>query len=223
DMTTRLSPYLHFGEVSPRQVWHAISRAQGGEALLRQLYWREFSTYLLEHNPTLPEQPLRSEFEHFPWVDDPEGFDAWTRGLTGYPLVDAGMRQLWETGWMHNRVRMIAASFLVKDLMISWQQGAAWFMDTLVDADLANNSASWQWVAGCGTDAAPYFRIFNPTTQARKFDPNNEYTRRWLPETRDESAPDTPPIVNHDEARRHALASYQSMRDLLKSRAGESP
>jgi deoxyribodipyrimidine photo-lyase len=223
DMTTRLSPYLHFGEVSPRQVWHAISRAQGAEALLRQLYWREFSTYLLEHNPTLPEQPLRSEFEHFPWVDDPEGFEAWTRGLTGYPLVDAGMRQLWETGWMHNRVRMIAASFLVKDLMIPWQQGAAWFMDTLVDADLANNSASWQWVAGCGTDAAPYFRIFNPTTQAKKFDPNNEYARRWLPETRDESAAYTPPIVNHDEARRHALASYQSMRDLLKSRAGESP
>ena len=223
DKTTRLSPYLHFGEVSPRQVWHAVRRIAGSEALIRQLYWREFSTYLLRHFPSLPEQPLRTEFEHFPWVDDPEGFAAWTEGRTGYPIVDAGMRQLWETGWMHNRVRMIAASFLVKDLLIPWQMGAAWFMDTLVDADLANNSASWQWVAGCGTDSAPFFRIFNPVTQASKFDPRGEYAKRWLPEIGSSDESYANPIVDHGEARRHALAAYQSMRDLLESGAGESP
>ena len=223
DSTTRLSPYLHFGEVSPRQVWHAVVRQPDSEPLLRQLYWREFSTYLLRHFPSLPSEPLRPEFEHFPWVDDSAGFEAWTRGRTGYPIVDAGMRQLWETGWMHNRVRMIAASFLVKDLLIPWQMGAAWFMDTLVDADLANNSASWQWVAGCGTDSAPFFRIFNPLTQAKKFDPDGAYASRWLSGSGSSEAPEVTPIVDHGEARRHALAAYQSMRDLLESRAGESP
>ncbi len=169
DGTSRLSPYLHFGEVSVRQVWHAIRQVElqrrsgeGSAAFLRQLYWREFSTYLLLNFPSLPEQPLRPEFEKFPWRDSAANLQAWQRGETGYPIVDAGMRQLSETGWMHNRVRMIAASFLVKDLLVPWQTGAAWFLDTLVDADLANNSASWQWVAGCGTDAAPYFRVFQP-------------------------------------------------------------
>ena len=223
DVTTRLSPYLHFGEVSPRQVWHAVNPQAGSEPLLRQLYWREFSTYLLQHYPSLPHEPLRPEFEHFPWVDDPAGFEAWTKGRTGFAIVDAGMRQLWETGWMHNRVRMIAASFLVKDLLIPWQMGAAWFMDTLVDADLANNSASWQWVAGCGTDSAPYFRIFNPLTQAQKFDPDGAYARRWLPGFGSSDAYGENAIVDHNDARKHALAAYQSMRDLLESGAGGSP
>ncbi len=182
--------------------------ADSAEALLRQLYWRDFSYYLLFHFPRLPDAPLREEFERFPWVDDRELLEAWCEGRTGFPIVDAGMRQLWHTGWMHNRVRMIAASFLVKDLMIPWQQGAAWFLDTLVDADLANNSASWQWVAGCGTDAAPYFRIFNPTLQGQKFDPNGDYIRRWVPElTSGEVYP--APIVDHAEARDRALEAYQ--------------
>ena len=239
--TSRLSPYLHFGELSPRQVWHEIRAAtasggqKGADALLRQLYWRDFSTYLLYHFPRLPEEPLRAEFREFPWTDDPDGLQAWQRGRTGYPIVDAGMRQLWETGWMHNRVRMIVASFLVKDLLLPWQSGARWFLDTLVDADLANNSASWQWVAGCGTDAAPYFRIFNPVLQGRKFDPMGDYVRRWVPELerlpaktiqepwkadRDaqkaanviigEDYPE--PIVNHGDARDLALAAYRAVR-----------
>lgn len=242
DATTRLSPHLHFGEISVRQAWHAIRRAdvrarasRGAEALLRQLYWREFSTYLLYHFPEIPAKPLRGEFEQFPWIDDDELLEAWRRGRTGYPIVDAGMRQLWATGWMHNRVRMIVASFLVKDLMIPWQRGADWFLDTLVDADLANNSASWQWVAGCGSDAAPYFRIFNPTLQGRKFDPAGDYVRRWVPELGSLPAAhihepwlakadtlaaagirlgeDYPtPLVDHGEARRLALEAYRAMR-----------
>ena len=143
-----------------------------GAAYLRELGWREFSAHLLWHWPDLPDQPLRREFADFPWAAEPALFDAWSRGRTGYPLVDAGMRELWSTGWMHNRVRMIVASFLVKDLLVPWQEGEAWFWDTLVDADLANNAASWQWVAGCGADAAPFFRIFNPVLQSRKFDPD---------------------------------------------------
>jgi len=218
DQTSRLSPHLHFGEVSPRQVWHALRPCTGSSALLRQLYWREFSTYLLYHYPSLESEPLRTEFEFFPWADDSDGLRAWQRGKTGYPIVDAGMRQLYRTGWMHNRVRMIAASFLVKDLLIPWQEGAAWFNDTLVDADTANNSASWQWVAGCGTDAAPYFRIFNPTTQQEKFDPDGNYVRRWIPELGTEAYP--APVVDHAVARRRALAAYHETRDLLKSRAG---
>lgn len=228
DATSRLSPHLHFGEVSPRQVWHGVRRIEmqqeatpGAEALLRQLYWREFSAYLLYHYPKLPDQPLRPEFEHFPWLDDAEGLRAWQTGRTGYPIVDAGMRQLWHTGWMHNRVRMIAASFLVKDLMIPWQRGADWFMDTLVDADAANNSASWQWVAGCGTDAAPYFRIFNPLTQAQKFDPDGAYVRRWVPELAEGTYPGQ--IVDHKVARQRALAAYDSIRGMRISKSAPTP
>jgi deoxyribodipyrimidine photo-lyase len=242
DTTSRLSPHLHFGEVSARQVWHALNDAAadpavsvGAAALCRQLYWRDFSAYLLFHYPTLPDKPLRSEFEYFPWSEDTEGLRAWQRGRTGYPIVDAGMRQLWATGWMHNRVRMIVASFLVKDLLVPWQRGADWFLDTLVDADLANNSASWQWVAGCGTDAAPYFRIFNPVLQGKKFDPEGRYVRRWIPELAAmplkhlhdpwTASPETQascgvavgrdypaPIVDHGEARKDALAGYQMVR-----------
>ncbi|MEP7353560.1 MAG: deoxyribodipyrimidine photo-lyase [Acidobacteriota bacterium] len=180
--TSLLSPYLHFGELSPRQIWHAAVGRPDAAAFLRQLVWREFAHHLLFHYPATPDQPLRSEFLHFPWRLDEASFKAWTRGQTGYPIVDAGMRQLWHTGWMHNRVRMVAASFLVKHLLIPWQEGAAWFWDTLVDADLANNTMGWQWVAGCGADAAPYFRIFNPTLQAERFDPDGAYVRRWVPE-----------------------------------------
>jgi deoxyribodipyrimidine photo-lyase len=218
DGTSRLSPHLHFGEVSVRQVWSAVRSAEArgmnaasAEALLRQLYWRDFSHYLLFHFPGLPEAPLREEFRRFPWIDDPDLLEAWQRGRTGYPIVDAGMRQLWHTGWMHNRVRMIVASFLVKDLLIPWQRGAAWFLDTLVDADLANNSASWQWVAGCGTDAAPYFRIFNPTLQGEKFDPRGDYVRRWVPELA--SGGDyAEPVVDHASARDRALEAYRTIR-----------
>ncbi|MBT8082880.1 MAG: DNA photolyase family protein [Gammaproteobacteria bacterium] len=223
DATSRLSPYLHFGEVSARQVWHGARRLHalagdlaGTEAFTRQLYWREFSAYLLFHHPQLPTRPLRPEFEYFPWLDDEESLRAWQKGKTGFPIVDAGMRQLWETGWMHNRVRMIVASFLVKDLMIPWQRGADWFLDTLVDADLANNSASWQWVAGCGSDAAPYFRVFNPDLQASKFDPDEAYVRRWIPELSGKSSEPYPdPIVDHREARRRALEAY----DVVKAAA----
>ena len=151
-------------------------------AFLRQIGWREFSYHILSYLPFLPEFPLQVPFARFPWVEDAAALSAWQRGRTGYPLVDAGMRQLWATGWMHNRVRMLTASFLVKHLLQPWQAGEAWFWDTLVDADLANNAASWQWVAGCGADAAPYFRIFNPVLQGEKFDPNGDYVRRWVPE-----------------------------------------
>jgi deoxyribodipyrimidine photo-lyase len=182
--TSGLSPHLHLGEISPRQAWHA-ARAKGGkgvETFLKELLWREFSHHLLWHRPEMPEQPLRAEFAAFPWQPDAALLRAWQRGRTGYPIVDAGMRQLWQTGWMHNRVRMITASFLVKHLLQPWQQGEAWFWDTLVDADLAANAASWQWVAGCGADAAPYFRIFNPVLQGEKFDATGRYVRRWCPE-----------------------------------------
>ncbi len=239
--TSRLSPHLHFGELSPRQVWHGIrlaSRelaADRAEPFLRQLYWRDFSWYLLFHFPTLPATPLRPEYANFPWSEDEAMLRAWQTGRTGFPIIDAGMRQLWATGWMHNRVRMIVASFLVKNLMIPWQTGAAWFEDTLVDADMASNSASWQWVAGSGTDAAPYFRIFNPVTQSRKFDPDGEYIREWVPElaglpARDIHEPwtadgltlatagvqldrDYPrPIVDLKATRERALEAYRELR-----------
>jgi deoxyribodipyrimidine photo-lyase len=217
DGTSALSPHLHFGEISPRRVWHAVRAAVGGrpaaqivrggaETYLRELGWREFATHLLYHFPHTAERPLRSDYERFPWVDDPAGLRAWQRGQTGYPVVDAGMRQLWQTGWMHNRVRMIVASFLVKDLRITWLEGAKWFWDTLVDADLAANTLGWQWAAGCGADAAPYFRVFNPTSQAEKFDPDGQYVKRWVAI----DAKDYPePIVDHAEARKLALEALK--------------
>ena len=192
DGTSRLSPYLHLGCASARQVWHAVQlraaadsapgAARGAEAFLRQLVWREFAHHLLFHFPATVHSPLRGEFAAFPWRDDPSSLDAWQKGRTGYPLVDAGMRQLRQTGWMHNRLRMVVASFLVKDLLLPWRNGASWFFDTLVDADLANNTFGWQWVTGCGADAAPFFRVFNPALQGEKFDPGGSYVRTWVPE-----------------------------------------
>jgi len=185
EATSALSPYLHFGEISASQVWHAVQAAPptpGRDKFLKELLWREFSIHLLWHHHTMPDHPLRSAFAGMPWRDDPAGLHAWQRGRTGIPIVDAGMRQLWQTGWMHNRVRMIVASFLVKHLLIDWRHGARWFWDTLVDADLANNSAGWQWVAGCGADAAPYFRVFNPVLQGQTYDPDGAYVRRYVPE-----------------------------------------
>ena len=245
---SRLSPHLHFGEIGPRQIWHAVharSAPRDGPAddpaddgprkFLAEIGWREFCCNLLAEFPDLPDKPLQPRFAGFPWEDKPDALRAWQRGRTGYPFVDAGMRQLWQTGWMHNRLRMVTASFLVKHLLIPWQAGAAWFWDTLVDADLANNSANWQWVAGCGADAAPYFRIFNPVTQGRKFDPHGDYVRRFVPELAGlpdrwihrpwEAPPDAlnaagvrlgedypPPIVDHAEARREALAAFEAVK-----------
>lgn len=185
--TSRLSPHLHFGEISPRRLWYDVKTISRGKPVdqnpfLRQLAWREFSYHLLHHYPHTPSKALRAAFDDFPWRRDPEGFRAWTDGKTGYPLVDAGMRELSATGWMHNRVRMVAASFLIKHLLIDWRDGARWFWENLVDADLANNTMGWQWVAGCGADAAPFFRIFNPVVQGRKFDTEGEYVKKWVPE-----------------------------------------
>lgn len=232
---SRLSPFLHFGEISPRQVVSEISRAAinctstgSHDGYVRQLVWREFAHHLLYHYPHTADQPLRSEFANFPWKNDLELQTAWRQGRTGYPLVDAGMRELWRTGYVHNRVRMVVASFLVKDLLIPWQEGARWFWDTLVDADLANNTLGWQWVAGCGADAAPYFRIFNPVSQAQKFDPTATYIRRWVPELAELSVPEVHDpwhfpllaasteypdrIVEHDYARARALESLEAMK-----------
>lgn len=190
--TSRLSPHLHFGEISPRQIWHGLARMASKRGLpigawrssqfLAEIGWREFAHHLLYHFPHTPTEPLRTDFKKFPWRNNAARLKAWQRGRTGFPIVDAGIRELWATGWMHNRVRMIVASFLVKDLLIDWQEGARWFWDTLVDADLANNTLGWQWTAGCGADAAPYFRVFNPVSQGEKFDPHGDYVRRWCPE-----------------------------------------
>ncbi|HEY0966755.1 MAG TPA: deoxyribodipyrimidine photo-lyase [Opitutaceae bacterium] len=245
--TSRLSPHLHFGEVGPRQVWAAVqglSRESGvfplnngARVYLSEIGWREFSHHLVFHFPSTPERPLRPEFEAFPWASDPKGLRlrAWQRGRTGYPIVDAGMRELWTTGWMHNRVRMIVASFLVKHLRLNWTHGATWFWDTLVDADLAANTLGWQWSAGCGADAAPYFRIFAPVLQGEKFDPKGEYVRKWVPEIarlpdKFLHAPWTAPanvleyagvdlgrtypepIVDHATARAEALAAFKQLR-----------
>ena len=190
--TSRLSPHLHFGEITPRQIWNGVKKIASKNGMttaswreaqfLTEIGWREFAHHLLFHFPKTPTEPLRSNFANFPWREDAKMLTAWQRGQTGYPIVDAGMRELWTTGWMHNRVRMIVASFLVKDLLTSWTEGARWFWDTLVDADLAQNTLGWQWTAGCGTEAAPYFRVFNPVSQGKKFDPKGDYVRRWCPE-----------------------------------------
>jgi len=182
--TSRLSPHLHFGEISPRQVWHGLRRMAvkrglpvecwRGSQFLSEIGWREFAHHLLFHFPHTPTEPLRADFKKFPWRKDAAWLRAWQKGRTGYPIVDAGMRELWATGWMHNRVRMIVASFLVKDLLLPWQEGTRWFWNTLVDADLAQNTLGWQWTAGCGADAAPFFRVFNPNSQGEKFDPHGD-------------------------------------------------
>ena len=234
DGTSRLSPHLAWGEIGPRRILASIQAAEAlgdvgpaaAEKLLAELGWREFSHHSLHTHPDLATRNLRPEFDAFPWRDDPQGLDAWRRGRTGYPIVDAGMRQLWATGWMHNRVRMIAASFLIKHLMIDWRVGERWFWDTLVDADPASNPVNWQWVAGSGIDASPFFRIFNPTAQAEKFDPSGAYVRRWVPELAHLQgdlvhqpwiapleAPDYPaPIVDHGMARARALQAFRSLR-----------
>jgi len=182
---SRLSPYLHFGEISPNQLWYtmrSIGDDQNIDTFCSELGWREFSHSLLYYNPELPTKNLQSKFNLFPWRNDQVSLSAWQKGNTGIPMVDAGMRELWQTGYMHNRVRMVVGSFLVKNLRLHWHHGERWFWDTLIDADLANNSASWQWIAGCGADAAPYFRIFNPVTQGQKFDPDGDYIRTFIPE-----------------------------------------
>jgi deoxyribodipyrimidine photo-lyase len=231
DGTSRLSPHLHWGEISPRQVWHAVrahdhAHSRGAQTFLKELGWREFCHQLLFHHPALPDKPFDKRFTTFKWRDSDKDFQAWTRGLTGIPIVDAGMRQLWQTGWMHNRVRMIVASLLVKHLGITWTRGEAWFWDTLVDADLANNAANWQWVAGSGADAAPFFRIFNPVLQGRKFDPKGAYVRRFVPELRDVpdrfihqpwEAPEPPqnypaPIVDLAHGRERALQKFRALK-----------
>jgi deoxyribodipyrimidine photo-lyase len=240
DATSRLSPHLAFGEISPRQIWHA-ARARGADpaaGFLRQLGWREFSHHTLFHYPHMTTRPLRPEFEAFSWRDDEQAWQAFIHGQTGYPIIDAGMRALWETGWLHNRLRMIVASFLVKDLLIPWQKGESWFWDTLVDADLAINAFGWQWVAGCGFDSSPYFRIFNPTLQGEKFDPRGLYVRRWVPELaglpdqlihRPWQAPAAVldqagvvpgqtypnPIVDHEAARKRAMIAFDRVREGL--------
>lgn len=241
--TSRLSPHLAFGEISPLECWRQACAVASDsaeciaslETFLKELAWREFSYLLLFEFPELPNEPFHDAFRNFRWRTDGKHTCAWQRGRTGYPIVDAGMRELWTTGYMHNRVRMITASFLVKHLVVSWQVGEAWFWDTLVDADLANNSASWQWVAGSGADAAPYFRIFNPVLQGKKFDPDGAYVRRWVPELA--GLPDAHihapwtadvemlkaanvvlgktyplPIVEHKEARARALAAYERLK-----------
>jgi deoxyribodipyrimidine photo-lyase len=249
DGTARLSPHLHFGEIGPREAWaaaggfrdsaaapgHGTPEGPGPSAWRRQLAWREFAHHLLAHFPRTAEAPLRPAFAAFPWAASEAHLSAWRRGRTGYPLVDAGMRQLGSIGWMHNRVRMTAASFLVKHLLLPWQEGARAFWDMLVDADLAQNTLGWQWVAGCGADAAPYFRVFNPVAQGVKCDPDGAYVRRWVPELarlparwihRPWEAPaavlsdagvalgkDYPrPVVGHAAARARALAAYGSLR-----------
>jgi len=190
--TSRLSPHLHFGEISVHRAWREAAGGDPGSkgGFLGELGWRDFAHHVLYHFPQTPNAPLNPRFNGFAWRHDVKGLEAWKRGRTGFPLVDAGMRQLWATGWMHNRVRMVVSSFLTKDLLVDWREGAAWFWDTLVDASLANNTLGWQWAAGCGADAAPFFRIFNPTEQARRFDPEGAYIRRWVPELARLGTPD---------------------------------
>lgn len=229
--TSRLSPHLHFGELSPLEVWNALPNA---EPYLRQLAWREFGTYFVYHNPKTLTQNWNEKFDTFPWKNSPEALKKWQKGETGFPIVDAAMKQLWQTGWMHNRLRMVVASFLIKDLMIDWRQGAEWFWDTLLDADVGNNTMGWQWVAGCGPDAAPFFRIFNPILQGEKFDPEGAFVKSYLPELKNlppkwiHKPWETPeselkaagitlgstypkPIVDHAQARDLAMEAYKSL------------
>lgn len=239
DLTSMLSPHLHWGELSPAQVWHAASAHEPGagrDTFLGELLWHEFSANVLWHHPKTPNLPQRAEFGRLPWRQDRAGLRAWQRGQTGVPIVDAGMRQLWRTGWMHNRVRMITASFLIKHLLIDWVEGERWFWDTLVDGDLAVNAQSWQWVAGCGIDNQPFFRVFNPVSQGEKFDASGAYVRHWVPEVANlpdkfVHAPWTAPaevlrgagvhlgktyphpIVPLTEGRERALAAFKTMRD----------
>jgi deoxyribodipyrimidine photo-lyase len=241
---SRLSAHLHFGEISPRRIAHAIETAvaakpalaDAADKYLAELTWRDFATALLDAHTDLATRPLRPDFERLPWHNDEPGFRTWARGQTGYPIVDAGMRQLWRTGYLPNRARLIVASFLVKHLLIDWRRGEEWFWDTLIDADPANNPLNWQWVAGVGVDAAPYFRIFNPVLQAEKFDPHGAYVRRWVPELERLEAPaiHSPwkasrdvltragvtlgetyprPIVDHAAARARALEAFAKMRE----------
>ena len=241
--TSGLSPHLRFGELSPRQVWHAARFAaaedpalgQGVEKFLSELGWREFCRHLLHDHPDLATENLQANFDGFAWKNDRKALAAWQRGRTGYPIVDAGLRELWHTGVMHNRVRMVVASFLVKHLLIDWRDGESWFWDTLVDADAGSNPANWQWVAGCGADAAPYFRVFNPILQGEKFDPDGTYVARWVPELKELPAKlihqpwqATPielasagitlgktypqPIIDHARGRERALAAYAKIR-----------
>jgi deoxyribodipyrimidine photo-lyase len=215
DATSHLSPHLRFGEISPFQIWHRLhgelpaAARRNRDGYLRQLVWREFNWNILFHQPQLATENFRPEFDAFPWsAPEPAVLAAWQRGTTGIRLVDAGMRELWATGYMHNRVRLVAASLLVKNLLVDWRVGEQWFWDTLVDADEANNPGNWQWVAGSGADAAPYFRVFNPDLQASRFDPRGEYTARWIPDDELASAP----IVDLAETRRAALAAYDVVR-----------
>ncbi|MEC8372986.1 MAG: deoxyribodipyrimidine photo-lyase, partial [Pseudomonadota bacterium] len=236
--TTRLSAHLHFGEISPRQVWHVVRDAAARATdmkiendswnIIRQLCWRDFNHDLLSRHPDMATRNIDTRFDDFPWQSEHVALSRWQQGDTGYPIVDAGMRELWTTGWMHNRVRMIVASFLVKHLLIHWRSGEEWFWDTLIDADVANNAANWQWVAGCGADAAPYFRIFNPILQGEKFDPNGDYVRKWVPERADlsnklihkptpadaslfeENYPKA--MVEHGFARKRALDAFASLK-----------
>ncbi|MFD0985979.1 cryptochrome/photolyase family protein [Methyloligella solikamskensis] len=242
DPSSRLSPHLHFGELSPLQVYSAVRHAdegasgKGAESFLSELGWREFCAQLLFHFPHTATEPLKDQFKDFPWRQSKADLKAWQNGETGYPIVDAAMRQLWETGWMPNRARMVVASFLTKHLLIPWQDGADWFWDTLVDADLANNASNWQWVAGSGADAAPYFRIFNPILQSEKFDPDGDYIRRWVPElkklkNKDIHAPFEAsasslseagidlgstypkPIIEHSKGRQRSLDAYEKVKN----------
>jgi deoxyribodipyrimidine photo-lyase len=243
DGSSRLSPHLRFGELSPYQAWHAVESRRlppaghkSREVYLSELGWREFSYHLLYHYPRIATEPLREQFADFPWDDDARALRRWQRGQTGVPIIDAAMRHLWHSGWMPNRARMIVASYLTKNLLIPWQEGARWFWDTLVDADLASNTQGWQWTAGCGADAAPYFRIFNPVSQAEKFDPDGDYIRSWAPEIaalptrwlhRPWEAPESVlaaagvrlgrdyplPLVDLGESRSRALAAYQAMKN----------
>ncbi len=212
DGTSGISPHLHWGEISVREIWHQVHQYQqkntqiSVDTYLNEIGFREFSYHLLHHFPQLPSSNFQPKFDNLPWKYDPEGLKCWQQGQTGFPIVDAGMRQLKATGWMHNRARMVVASLLTKGLSIHWKEGEEWFWDNLVDGDLALNAFNWQWVAGSGVDAAPYFRIFNPTLQAKKFDPKGLYQRKWIPELLTPSYPK--PIFDHAESRKQALEAY---------------